>query len=272
MVAEQNKLSQTEDIIVRLRWALIIYLSFIVSFNLFLKLASLFTETTWIYHSMVYFSFLIVVAGGLLVSIYSQKDRKVQQSQITSNFSKAFAAMAYKIDTKIKDNSSKKAVDLLVKNRELESELKEAKQTLNKLSIENKKILKQNSLFKKEKQRLSKKVEQNNPFNREKEEVVKKVKKLGWIKKRYPRLPQKKEKRAHMYKEIAKSVEAQKGVFTYSDMMEILVDHFSDEVDDDRKSFLKEIQESIRGSEDTPLVKKEKGVSLFTTIKYGGEK
>ncbi len=91
--------------------------------------------------------------------------------------------------------------------------------------------------------------------------------KLTSLKKKYTRIPKFKQQRNEMYKEIANIIESEKDSFTISDIMECLVDNFNGEVDNERRTYLKEIEECISEADDAPLVKKEKGVSFFTIIR-----
>ena len=103
-------------------------------------------------------------------------------------------------------------------------------------------------------------------LKRSQEEVSKKRSGRKKSIKGFSKIPDLKHQRIEMFRSIAGQIQSEKASFTVSGIMESMVQHFPAKVDEDRKAFLKEIEEWVGEDPYTPLLKVENGVKLYRML------
>ncbi|MBN2111667.1 hypothetical protein JW707_01075, partial [Candidatus Woesearchaeota archaeon] len=87
------------------------------------------------------------------------------------------------------------------------------------------------------------------------------------LSKKYRKLPKHGQQRIELYRNIARNVQKDGNSFSIAQVMEVMVELFPAEIDEDRRETLKEIEEWVKEDPYTPLIKTEKGISYHRIIK-----
>ncbi len=268
----------------KVRNALIIFFAIIVVFKGFAYGAGIYLDGEAFASFIAYSSFFFLVVGGLFLSVYfpvkysgdelnfklpslnvSGKKGTKSEKELGNMLKKERKSLVKA--TKEKQNISKKLDDMTKKHAKLESEKKE-------LLKKNKELEKtSDSKVKKDysgviEGLLPKKGEVDEKRGERKEmPKIKLTAKHKQLAKKHKRLPRQQEQRIELYRNIARGVQSEDGSFSLSQVMEVLLELFREEIDEDRKRVLKEIEEWVKEDAYTPLIRTEKGINYHRIIK-----
>lgn len=312
-----KNVTENRALLAKIRNALLIYLLLMVVFRIFSFIAGVYLPEESYASFVAYFSFFILVTGGLFFSVYFP----VKYSGAKANFNikvpkikrPKFKVPKIKIPKiKIKLPNIKFPTIKIVRRQKPRKPTKNEKELNQLLKQERKSFMKSekekhslsNKLEKadkkcqdleKDKKALSlitksavkvsdsnKKIDVSSFMGKlmpSKKEVVPKaieVKEMPKIKlsaqnkqlsKKYRKLPKQGQPRIELFRNIARNVQKDGNSFSIAQIMEVLVELFPAEIDDDRREILKEIEEWVKEDPYTPLIKTEKGISYHRIIK-----
>lgn len=270
--------NKNHDVLSKVRNALIVYLALIALFRAVLWIGSRYAEGESYAAFTLYSSFILIAVGGLGVAAYSyigirnivqpksplEEERKklIEEQRRMDQIRKKLKKQEKQIKGIYESGASAKKTDGIITRLFSKSPDREA------LLAEKRKLREQRLAFEEEKkaiQKLKGEIEEN--MKKEKEEVTRKeVKRQDMKIKGISRMPGAKHQRMEMFRKAAMQLQKEKGYFTVSGMMEAMVQSFPSEVDEDRKGFLKEIEEWVAEDPYTPLLRTENGVRIYRMI------
>ena len=309
---------ENKALLAKIRNALLIYLLLMVVFRVFSFIAGVYLPEQSYASFVAYFSFFILVAGGLFFSIYfpvkysgakasfniktpniklkapkvsiktpkirfpdikfpsitlpsikiKKAERKVTKSEKELNSLLKQERKNYMKVSKEKESVSKKYEKMAEKCKELEKDKKELHAKSKELgkAVKPEKKMDFSSIMDKLLPAKKEVVIKNREVKRE----MPKIKLSGQNKKlsqKYRKLPKQGQQRVELFRNIARNVQKETNSFSIAQIMEVLVELFPTEINDDRREALKEIEEWVKEDPYTPLIKTEKGVSYHRIIK-----
>lgn len=277
---------ESKSTLAKLRNALIIFFCLIVIFKIMAYFAAQYLYGETFASFIAYSSFFFLVVGGLVLSVYfpvkySGDELNFRMPSLNIKAKGKKSSKGEKELSRMLKNERKNTVKLTKEKQNTEKKLESVSQKYAKLEAEKKELLRKNKELEKE---SNKKVKKD--FNGlvdsliPKKEVVKedggRGKEMPKIKlsakhrkfaRKYKKLPKRQEQRIELYRNLARVVQSEDGSFSISQIMEVLLELFRDEIDEDRRRVLKEIEEWVKEDAYTPLIRTEKGINYHRIIK-----
>jgi hypothetical protein len=268
--------NRNHDVLAKVRNALIVYLVLIAVFRAVLWLGSRYASGESYAAFTLYSSFILIAVGGLGVAAYSYIGIRKNGNGFDGRMKKLKEEQAKMAEIRKKLKKQEKELKGVYSRRQkpqaekgdgIITRLFAKSPDRNRLLSERRKLREERRALEEEKRSLEKeKEEMMKSMKKGNEGVIKKGVKRKKSVKGYSKLPASRHQRIEMFRKIARQIQDEKGSFTVAGVMEALVQGFPAEVDEDRKGFLREIEEWVSEDPYTPQLRVEGGVKLYRMI------